>query len=184
MRRYPVRHFDRDLYEALTPEQQLEAARRIPDTFHSAGDIAVAQIRDLASSLPRKEPTVTQPLDTPIVAVTVSITDVTGETLTERVELAAADFMLTDLQAAAFWEEADPDTYALFASGEIKVEDLKASALRIRAFLYAITRAKVTDSRIRAQMQVTDFAMDLDAFNQLAAGLESIDVDAATGTPL
>src|SRR5690606_41028000 len=106
---------------------------RIPDTFHSAGDIAVAQIRDLASSLPRKEPTVTQSLDTPIVAVTVSITDVTGETLTERVELAAADFMLTDLQAAAFWEEADPDTYTLFASGEIKVEDLKSSALRIRA---------------------------------------------------
>lgn len=184
MRRYPVRHFDRDLYEALTPEQQLEAARRTPDTFHSAGDIAVAQIRDLASSLPRKEPTVTQPLDKPIVAVTVSITDVTGETLTERVELAAADFMLTDIQAAAFWEEVDPDTYALFASGEIKVEDLKSSALRIRAFLYAITRAKVTDSRIRAQMQVTDFAMGLDAFNQLAAGLESIDVDAATDTPL
>lgn len=184
MKRYPVRHFDRELYERLSPEQQLEAARRTPDRLLSSADIALARFRDLASTMPRKDASMTDNLNAPIVAVTVAITDVTGETLSERVELTAADFMLADLQAAAFWEEVDPDTYALFASGEIKVEDLKSSALRIRAFLYAITRAKVTDSRIRAQMQVTDFSMGLDAFNQLAASLESIDVDAATDTPL
>src|SRR5690606_41014732 len=92
-------------------------------------------------------------LDTPIAAVTVSITDRTGHTLTERVELTAQDFVLSDIQAAAFWEEADPETYARFTSGEIKVGDLAGSALRVRAFLYAITRAKVADSRIRSQMQ-------------------------------
>lgn len=119
-------------------------------------------------------------LDTPIAAVTVSITDLTGHTLMERVELTPQDFVLSDIQAAAFWEEADPETYARFTSGEIKVGDLAGSALRVRAFLYAITRAKVADSRIRSQMQVTDLSMALPELQRLAAALEAIPDDVAS----
>ena len=172
-RRVPVRWLDRAAYDQMPPEQRLQAARTSPGQFRSSHDLAVARIRDMAATI-RKDQPVTD-IHAPVLAVEVSITGDDDRTLTERVELAVADFAVSDLQAAAFWEEADPDTYARFADGGIKVEDLSRSALRIRAFLYAITRAKLTDSRIRAQMQVTDLSVTLDAIQQLAAALEAID---------
>lgn len=113
-------------------------------------------------------------LDTPIIAIDVEIMDGDGNFLSETVELSLSDFAVDDVRAAAYWEEVDPDTYHLFATGKITAGDFGASAIRMRAFLYALTRAKVRDPRIRRTMGLDDFTMktsDLQAISDAISDL-------------
>jgi|SRR5690606_14573084 len=176
-RRVPVRWLDRAAYDQMPPEQRLQAARTSPGQFRSSHDLAVARIRDMAATI-RKDQPVTD-IHAPVLAVEVSITGDDDRTLTERVELAVADFAVSDLQAAAFWEEADPDTYKQFTDGDLSVSDFSGSAVKLRAFLYALVRAKLTDSRLRAQMAVTDLSLSMPALMELASMLTNLPDDIA-----
>lgn len=173
-RRVPVRWLDRTAYDQLPPDERLRAARVIPDRFRSSHDMAVARFRDMAATI-RKERPVTD-LKTPVLAVEVAITTA-GATLREQVQLTVEDFAEVDLQAAAFWEEADPETYKQFTDGDLSLSDFAGSALRMRAFLYAFVRAKLSDSRLRAEMALTDLSVSMPALMQLAAALEDLPDD-------
>lgn len=116
-------------------------------------------------------------LDTPILSIDVEVTDGDGNFISEKVELSLADFAVDDVRAAAYWEEVDPDTYNLFATGKITAGDFGTSAIKMRAFLYALTRSKVRDSRIRNSMGLDDFTMKTSDLQAIAAAISDLPDD-------
>lgn len=118
-------------------------------------------------------------IDTPLIKIEVGITTDSGEHIDETVRLSLEDFAaaMDDLRALGFWEEVDPETASAAMTGDITVADFGASALKLRGFLYALTRAKVADSRIRASMSLSDFTMRVSDLQMLAQALEDAPAD-------
>ena len=116
----------------------------------------------------------TMNLDTPIIAIDVEIMDGDGSFLSETVRL--SDFAVDDVQTPPTGGGGNPDPIT-FSPPANHGRGFRGVRHQMRAFLYALTRAKVRDPRIRRSMGLDDFTMKTSDLQAIADAISDLPDD-------